>query len=250
MLGIFSIWVIAATILVNSAQNGLRDDGHSFNLSAIHHVIYQDPTLPSRLNLHPFTQQLFSLMGMPEQSRVLHRSKFPLCSFGYAITRSAAQRLLNDLASPQYSEDGPRAYDVALLNACQKGATTISSSPAWEPVWPHTTASLPYKQPNGGLRCWTLNSELFHHMPGRSQIAEVGELMGEQAGIPPVDRAAQAQVAYRNETTNIDCGFWGGAFAFDDDDVDQLHYLQEHVGHRGRCLKDRNKATDHNVQIV
>nr|AIA92834.1 CAZy families GT25 protein [uncultured Leptosphaeria] len=75
-------------------------------------------------------------------------------------------------------------------------------------------------------------------MPGPSQVDKIGKISGEQPGVPPVDLAGQAQIAYRNETTNIDCGFWSGDFAFDEDDTDRLHYLQEQVGRQGRCLKE------------
>lgn len=75
-------------------------------------------------------------------------------------------------------------------------------------------------------------------MPGPSQIDEIGENSGEEPGIPPVDLAAQEQIERRNETTNIDCGFWSGAFAFRDGDLGQLHELQEKVGRQGQCLKE------------
>ena len=75
-------------------------------------------------------------------------------------------------------------------------------------------------------------------MPGDSQIAQIGQAMGENHGIPPVDLAGQTQVVYRNETTNIGCGFWSGAFAFEDGDTKRLKFLQEEVGRKGRCLKE------------
>ena len=229
-------------------EDGPNTARQSFNLSALPHVLYRDPTLPSRTDLHPFTRMLFNLLRIPEKSRVLHRSKFPLCSFGYAVTRPAAERLLNDLAPPQYTKNGPRAFDVALLHACNKGTRPPSSmrnsnTSKWRPNRsPRST------QPAPGLRCWTLNSELFHHMPGRSQIDEIGVISGEQPGIPPVDLAAQALVARRNETTNIDCGFWNGAFAFEQDDEDRLHYLQEQVGRRGKCLKEGRRPAEDSLQ--
>lgn len=82
-------------------------------------------------------------------------------------------------------------------------------------------------------------------MPGHSLIDEIGERMGEGPGVPPVDMAGRAQVAIRNETPNIDCGFWSGAFTFDDDDSDRLSFLREHVGRKGKCLKEgRNSSRD------
>jgi len=216
----------------------IEDDGlqltQDYNLTAMPHILYNDTTLPQHSDLHPFTQTLFEKLGMPPQSRIIHRSQLPLCSFGYAVTRPAAIRLLHDLAPPKLTENGPRAFDVALLTACREGANTPSYVPLESKASSHLNSEM---RDSPGLRCWTLNSELFHHMPGQSLIAEIETQSGEGPGIPPVDLAAQDQVAQRNETTNIDCGFWGGAFAFDDGDTDELHYLQEHVGRKGQCLK-------------
>jgi hypothetical protein len=77
-------------------------------------------------------------------------------------------------------------------------------------------------------------------MPGESEIANVGKTMGEESGqgLPPVDWAGQAQAVLRNETTNIECGFWSGGFAFDEGDEERLRVLREEVGRKGRCLKD------------
>ncbi|PVI05268.1 glycosyltransferase family 25 protein [Periconia macrospinosa] len=221
--------------------NQITEDGEvpgdtSYDLSGSRHITYNDPTLPTRSDLHPFTQSLFNTLRLPAHSRIFHRSKFPLCSFGYAVTRPAAERLLNDLATPKLSEGGPRAFDVALLDACHAGSKTPSPTP-WRNPYPHPNPMLRHKYASPGLRCWTLNSELFHHMPGSSQIAEIGWEIGEEHGIPPVDLAGQAQVVYRNESTNIGCGFWSRGFAFDDADHQRLEWLQEEVGRRGRCLK-------------
>jgi hypothetical protein len=229
-------------------EDGLKSS-KTFNLTDLPHVVYKDFTLPVRSELHPFTQSLFSALHMPANSRAFHRSKFPLCSFGYAVTRPAAERLLSDLAPPKLRKKGPRAFDVSLLHACNKGSKTPSPTPKWNNPKPHPDPKLRYKYASPGLRCWTLNSELFHHMPGKSQIAEIGERVGEEAaGIPPVDLAGQAQVIFRNETTNIDCGFWSGAFAFDEKDPDQLRTLQERVGRQGKCLKDGRPQIDETLQ--
>ncbi|KAL5119562.1 hypothetical protein ACEQ8H_002408 [Pleosporales sp. CAS-2024a] len=218
-----------------------------YNLTTMPHIQYRDPTLPPPSDLHPFTQTLFEKLGMPAHTRVIHRSKFPLCSFGYAVTRPAAQRLLNDLAPPKLKKKGPRAFDVALLNSCRKGAKTPSPTPATGNPAPHPDPQQRHQYASPGLRCWTLNSELFHHMPGHSLVDEIGTESGERPGIPPVDLAGQAQVVHRNETTNIDCGFWSGAFSFDDDDWKRLRYLREHVGRRGECLKDDRETESINA---
>lgn len=231
------------------SRGGPNATNRRYNLSDTPYVLYKDYTLPMRSDLHPFTQALFGALQMPAHSRVFHRSRFPLCSFAYAVTRPAAEQLLNDLAPPKLRDKGPRAFDVSLLHACNKGSGTPSPTPNWKNSTPHSDAKQQHKYASPGLRCWTLNSELFHHMPGQSEIAEIGVKAGEQvAGIPPVDLAGQAQVIYRNETTNIDCGFWSGAFAFDENDADQLHTLQQKVGREGMCLKEGRRETDNTLQ--
>jgi hypothetical protein len=73
-------------------------------------------------------------------------------------------------------------------------------------------------------------------------IAQVEAKKNRFVGIPPVDRVGADQVILRGETSNIGCGFWSGAFRFDDGDNQRLSYLQEEVGRKGRCLKeDREK---------
>ncbi|KAF2122701.1 hypothetical protein BDV96DRAFT_639269 [Lophiotrema nucula] len=221
--------------------DGLVKTDRPFNLTDLPHAIYYDPSLPAKTDLHPFTQDLFNSLHLPDHRRAFHRSKFPLCSFGYAITRPAAERLLTDLAPAQFRPKGPRAFDVALLHACSKGSQTPSPTPPNNPK-PHPNPKLRNKYASPGLRCWTLNSELFHHMPGDSLIAQMGSALGEDIGIPPVDLAGQTQVILRNETVNIDCGFWNGAFAFDDNDTTRLKFLQEEVGRKGRCLKEGRES--------
>lgn len=212
----------------------------SFNLTNEPHAVYEDPTLPAWADLHPFTQKLFGLLGLPQKSRVMHRSKFPLCSFGYAVTRPAAMRLLDDLTLPKSRKKSPHAFDVALLEACQNRKSLSSSTPEASSA-PTPPVS---ENPPKGLRCWTLNSELFHHMPGPSQIDEISLEAGHTHGLPPVDLAAKDQVTLRNETSNIDCGFWNGAFAFEEGDEEQLRHLQEQAGRQGKCLKDGRQPTD------
>ncbi|ORY13161.1 hypothetical protein BCR34DRAFT_481549 [Clohesyomyces aquaticus] len=216
---------------------GLKDSVKGFNISDLPHVMYNDPSLPVKSDLHPFTQSLFEAINVPAHTRIFHRSKFPLCTFGYAVTRAAAERLLDDLAPAKLRPNGPKAFDVAILHACNKGSGTPSPTPKNNPK-PHPDPKLRYKYASPGIRCWTLNSELFHHMPGHSQIAKIDEDQGRTVGIPPVDFAGQTQIEVRNETTNIGCGFWGGAFAFDNEDTARLKFLQEEVGRKGKCLKE------------
>ncbi|KAF2816535.1 uncharacterized protein BDZ99DRAFT_407432, partial [Mytilinidion resinicola] len=102
---------------------------------------YHDPTLPPRSRLRPQTAEF--LGALPEQTRLLHPSRWPLCTFGYAVTRASAARLLET-----YGTEGPggcQAYDVRILEACR----------------------------DHGWGCWSVNPELLHHVEGGSEIAGV-----------------------------------------------------------------------------
>jgi len=225
--------------------------GYQFkeNLTSIPHKLYEDPSLPARRDLHPYTAALFDVFELREQTRAFHRSQFPLCTFGYAVTRAAAEQLVNELAPlkiPKHSKIGDaHAYDVAIMKSCRLGMKTPSPTPENNPH-PHPDPKLRHKYTSPGLRCWTLNSELFHHMPGSSMIAQVEAQKNHIVGIPPVDRAGANQVILRGETSNIGCGFWSEAFRFDVGDKQKLSYLQEEVGRKGRCLKEgREKLNPH-----
>lgn len=181
-------------------------DGHvePRDLEATPHTIFIDPSMPHYDSLHPFTASLLKNLAIGEQSRILHRSVFPLCTFGYALSRQGAHHLL-ELGGKEPSGDGQKAFDVLILHSCR----------------------------DYGLRCWTVNPELFHHIPGPSLIA------GEEGtnDRPPVDVAADSQIKARGETANIDCGFWDGSFSVSQGDAGRLKWLREEVGRKGRCLK-------------
>lgn len=182
---------------------------HPTDLATTPHVLYKDPTLLPRTDLHPFTASLLTAFNVPDQTRVVHQSKWPLCTFGYAITRHTAERILNEIAPAH--EDPSRnlvAYDAAILTGCR----------------------------DGPLRCYTVTPELFHHMEGESLIADM-EATERQIFRPPVDAAGLEQVRYRKETSNIGCGFYDGSFYFNADQ-DRLAYLREQVGRQGKCLKE------------
>ena len=182
---------------------------HPNNLTDIPHAAYEDETLLPRTDLHPFTASLLTALEVPEGLRLLHRSKWPLCSFGYAITRHTAQKILSDVAPPK--EDISRdiiAYDVALMAGCREGYM---------------------------LNCYTITPELFHHMEGQSIVGTL-EMAERLVFRPPVDVAGLEQVRYRHETSNIGCGYWSGEFYYDGI-PEKLEYLREEVGRKGRCLK-------------
>ena len=179
---------------------------HPEHLDALPHVIFPDDSIPDLTNLHPFTASLFTALGIPEKHRVVHQSQFPLCSFGYAVTRRGAELILNE-AAPAKEELSRRvrAYDVALLDGCTR---------------------------HGILRCFSIQPELFHHMEGLSIISAIDDNHFR----PPVDIAGLEQVQYRRETSNIDCGFFWGQFYYNGD-MDRLEWLRREVARKGRCMK-------------
>jgi len=182
---------------------------HPEHLRTTDHLLYEDKTMEYRTDIHPFTASLFTAFQIPEQTRIVHRSKWPLCTFGYAITRRTAELIMKEVAPSR--EDPSRnliAYDAAILNGCR----------------------------DGPLKCYTVNPELFHHMEGESLIADE-EAKERVIFRPPVDEAGLEQVKYRLETSNIGCGFFSGDFYFNGD-VQKLEYLREEVGRKGRCLKN------------
>lgn len=192
------------------------------DLTSRSHLIYDDETTLGYKDLHPWTEMLFQDIEVPEHKRVIYRSEFPLCTFAYAVTRSSARRLLDQFAPAKEgtSEEFPTAFDIAIMHACR-----------WR------------GEQGERFKCLTVNPELFHHMPGKSEIATVTKEKNNQIlGDPPVDRAGKKQVEMRNETSNINCGFWGGAFSFPDEDQKKLSYLQQKVGREGLCLKKGRKS--------
>lgn len=188
---------------------------HPTHLEVLPHVIFQDNSVSYFTDLHPFTASLFTALRIPEKNRIVHRSKFPLCSFGYAVTRRGAELILKEVAPAKEELSGRvRAYDVALLDGCVR---------------------------HGILRCYSVQPELFHHMEGLSIISQIDD----NPFRPPVDLAGLEQVQYRRETSNIDCGFFWGQFYYNGD-TDKLEWLRREVGRKGKCLKPgRDEAVSH-----
>ena len=191
---------------------------HPKDLQQIPHVLFRDYSLPDPSDIHPFTASLLTAFNVPRKTRIIHKSKFPLCTFGYAVTRATARKLVEELAIPKEVPGRWRhAYDIAILEACR----------------------------DKGMRCYTINPELFHHMEGTSMIDAPTEDLRYK---PPADRVGGAQVRYRNETSNINCGFWSQDFRFDGDD-ERLAYLREEVGRKGRCLKPGRESDGNRTPV-
>ena len=198
--------------------NGLGDGlgvghHHPINLTTIPHIAVHDSTIPRRYDLHPFTASLFTSLDIPEHHRLVHESRWPLCTFGYALTRASATTLLTTLAPPHEPNwEGARAYDVAILKACRENLKPVLTGN------PEIDAGIVEpRSAEGGLRCVSIQPELFHHMEGSSMIAGVEEAEGAEVFRPPVDVAAYEQVLWRRESANIGCGFWDGELLFRDE---------------------------------
>jgi hypothetical protein len=126
------------------------------------HLTYSDPTVPppfdADLNAHTTSQldnkttNFLNKHNVPDQTRMIYRSRWPLCTFAYAVTRKSAARILDT-----YGTGVALAYDVALLEACR------------DQHW----------------MCYSITPELFHHTEAPSEIALINhkeEQKKENAG--------------------------------------------------------------------
>ncbi len=173
--------------------------------SSIPRVIYDDRSLPPRREMHPYTVKFLETIGIPAQKRVIHQSIFPLCTFGFALTRGAAYRLLHEIA-PREADGGTMAYDVRVLEGCR----------------------------DLGLRCWSANPELFHHMDMESEIAQAEkEPLGEKVGADDKGRLRPLRLG---KAPNIACGARSNQFFTREQK--SLEYLRQKVGREGVCLRD------------
>ena len=51
------------------------------------HVLYEDQTVPAHTLSHPDTANFLRALHIPEQTRILHRTFAPFCTFAYAVNR-------------------------------------------------------------------------------------------------------------------------------------------------------------------
>lgn len=91
-----------------------------------------------------------------------------------------------------------------------------------------------------GLRCWSANPELFHHLDMESEIAKASyggldeqDRANEKAGADEKGRLKTLRVG---AAPNIACGARSKSFWTSDEKT--LEFLKEHVGRQGKCLKD------------
>ncbi|KAF2087577.1 glycosyltransferase family 25 protein, partial [Saccharata proteae CBS 121410] len=168
------------------------------DLTTMQHAIFHDDTLLPHDKMHTETRHFLRNLAFAEETRMIHRSRWPLCTFGYAVTRASAHRIFNELAVREQN-GGCQAYDVRILEACR---------------------DLDY-------RCFSVNPEIFHHVSVPSEIAGVNE------GIDPQGRL---QRQHSEKTPNLACGARSKSFYTDDEAT--MEYLREEVGVKGHCLVD------------
>jgi len=169
-------------------------------------LAFTDTTIPLRKDLHSDTSQFLDAIELPEYTRLVHKSIFPLCTFGFALTRSSAARLLNELANKE-RDGGTQAYDVRVLEACR----------------------------DEGLRCWSTNPELFHHMDAPSEIS-----IANSAGFAAEsldDRGGLTETA-EAKALNIKCG--ARSKEFFTRDKSKMEELRNMV-RQGKCLRDEKR---------
>jgi hypothetical protein len=235
---------------LNSLGDGLGvGHHHPTNLTTMPHVLSHDDTVPRKHDLHPFTASLLTALDVPDRTRLIHESRFPLCTFGYALTKTSAKILVETLAPPKEPTfEGTRAYDVAILKACRESLKQPLTGN------PDIDSQNPDPRGNAFFRCVSVQPELFHHMEGSSLIAGVEEAGGNEVFRPPVDVAGWEQVWWRRESANIGCGFWdgellfrdegkGGEKAMDDGDWRRLRDRRKDVD-KARCNKQRVREAE------
>lgn len=174
------------------------------------HEIFTDESLPPLQRMHPDTEDWLREVGIQHKQRMVHRSKKPLCSFAYAVTRESAQRILRELSTEEENH-GTWAYDVRLLEACR----------------------------DLGWKCWSANPEMFHHTDeGDSDITKING----QPLFPVSNKDGQTSIKESETTPNIACGARNEAFFTTDPDM--IHKIKEMSQDPALCLSTATKDHD------
>ncbi|KAI6887498.1 hypothetical protein KC360_g1253 [Hortaea werneckii] len=101
-------------------------DVHFPRLLHARHKVYEDSATPNLTTYEGF--HYGTLEPMPRGLRAVHQSTRPVCTYGYAVTKKGAEKIIN------LSHDA-KAIDTRMGRACK----------------------------NGTMRCFTINPELIHH---------------------------------------------------------------------------------------
>jgi hypothetical protein len=162
------------------------------------HQTFMDESLPPLERMHPETEGFLRDVGLRNKQRMVHKSKKPLCSFAYGVTRTSAIRILKEFSSEE-ERHGTWAYDVRLLEACREL----------------------------GWKCYTASPELFHHMDEHS--SEITEINGK-----PLFPTKETDSIGVGGTPNIACGARGDAFRSRDPQT--MEYVKHMAAEPGLCI--------------
>jgi hypothetical protein len=170
------------------------------------HEIFNDDSLPPLERMHPDTEDWLREVGLSHKQRMVHKSRKPLCSFAYGVTRESAKRILRDLRTEEDGH-GTWAYDVRLLEACR----------------------------DMGWKCYTANPELFHHMDEHDSA--ITEINGKPL-FPLKEKGDD------NSTPNIACGARNDEFVRNKKDEVAMRELGHMARDPAMCLQGVLRKTD------
>jgi hypothetical protein len=156
-------------------------------------LLYTDSTVPPHSLLHPDTALFLSSLSIPSNTRLLHRSFWPFCTFAYAVNRRSAALILSTFSREPAA--GSSAYDVALLSACR------------DKDW----------------KCWSVAPELFHHRLGESEIFKADEEADDWKG---EERKGKGSM---RGTWNLGCGARHAQLWVDEADGDMRRLVKDRV---------------------
>lgn len=164
---------VLAVTQFSSKATASQPYGHSWDMLWIGHCgdaipptgtrLFKDETLPASQKYREYTGEYTMLTAEPQQ-RIVHKSNGPICTFAYAVTASAATKIL------QYTDRGV--------------SNIVSTDLRW---WCQA----------GFLACVTVNPELFHHHKKSGEVnSEIAVREGWQDLAAPAMEDFTANIRY------------------------------------------------------
>jgi GR25 family glycosyltransferase involved in LPS biosynthesis len=115
------------------------------------HLSFSDPTVVPKEKYNGWTRE--HVMKIPEGQRFVQRALGPICTFGYAISRSGAAKILQHAGRGQHE-----AYDLQISLVCRDGT----------------------------LKCISVNPEIFHQyypLVSAGYVSEVDSANGKEGEV-------------------------------------------------------------------
>lgn len=135
---------------------GLED--HALAKVSAKYLIQDDETVP------PYSQvsNLVNWESFPAQTRVVHMSAAPLCSFAYAVSQKGAQKLLHAL-----SVDGLHmAFDNSLAQICRDAVFDLARE----------------RDGGYGAKCISVNPTMMFHHKARGLVSADSDIQSYGKG--------------------------------------------------------------------